>query len=112
MKSWIYVTAGTIAVICLAGGSKPTAVTTEQRAIQRAEQVQATALASLKRSLRDADSARFDGVRYVSTPAGEAVCGVVNARNGFGGFVGWRPFVVSGEGVEINSAPAFRKYCL
>lgn len=40
-------------------------------------------------SLRDPESARFTGTRVVRTPEGkDALCGMVNAKNGFGGYTG------------------------
>lgn len=110
LNKWMITGACVGAVLYIAAPGTGTS-TTEQRAAQRADQVQAAALASLKRSLRDADSAKIEGVRYVSAEAGEAVCGLVNAKNGFGAYIGWRPFVVNDQGVLMNSAPAWRKYC-
>lgn len=47
--------------------------------------------------LRDPDSAEFRNVGYYSGgPEGAAVCGEVNAKNGFGGFTGFERFVAMG----------------
>lgn len=43
-------------------------------------------------SARDPDSVKFDGLMHVVRP-GEIVCGKVNARNGFGGYTGFRAFI-------------------
>jgi len=54
--------------------------------------------AAVRAQLRDLDSARFSSVQVVdfpssdNVPAGKAVCGQVNAKNGFGGYVGDRRF--------------------
>lgn len=62
--------------------------TAEQRAISRAE-------ASIKGQLKDPESATF---RNVSVPEGAGVvmyvCGEVNAKNSFGGYVGYKRFYV------------------
>jgi len=46
----------------------------------------------IRRDLRDPESARFRDVRR-NTEKG-AVCGYVNAKNGYGGYVGEAPFIV------------------
>lgn len=65
--------------------------------IQQAEAVLAT-------KLKDGASARFlDVVRVPSKSGGVGtVCGWVNAKNSFGGYVGYKPFVVSGSTVMIR----------
>lgn len=40
--------------------------------------------------LRDADSAKFRNVRVIGPT--HFVCGDINAKNGMGGYVGWRRF--------------------
>lgn len=68
-------------------------------------------------SLRDPDSAQFrevqyiaDAVGFVATPGGgeitrgPAVCGFFNARNAYGGFAGYKRFVVWPlEGPTVNT---------
>lgn len=44
--------------------------------------------------LRDPSSAIFGDIRIVKRPRGTYACGLVNARNGFGGFTGMDQFVV------------------
>lgn len=48
--------------------------------------------------LRDPDSAKFGGAMI--GPRG-VVCGVVNAKNGFGGYTGMQPYFVNGEKVLL-----------
>lgn len=45
--------------------------------------------------LRDPASAQFRNVREVTTAAGKAVCGEINAKNAYGGYVGFQDFVVA-----------------
>ena len=45
--------------------------------------------------LRDAGSAHFRNLRKVNAIGFDLVCGEVNARNGFGGYVGFERFVVA-----------------
>jgi hypothetical protein len=58
----------------------------------------------LATKLKDGASARFLGVVHAPSKSGGAgiVCGWVNARNSFGGYVGYKPFVVSGDTVMIR----------
>jgi len=48
--------------------------------------------------LRDPDSAHFGAFTHAG---GDAVCGSVNAKNGFGGYSGLESFVYSGGAVTI-----------
>ena len=64
--------------------------------------------AAVVERLRDPDSARFDNVRI----SNGAVCGEVNARNGFGGYGEPMPFVgtVEPDGsvqLEMSEDPGF-----
>lgn len=53
--------------------------------------------------LRDPDSAKFD-VLYTSDKSGiVVVCGVVNAKNGFGGYAGDEEFIYAGRAVIMQS---------
>lgn len=54
---------------------------------------------TVRTRLRDPDSASFRSV-FV-TPNGLMVCGEVNAKNGFGGYVGYRAFLAVGDSVDI-----------
>jgi len=57
--------------------------------------------------LRDPDSAQFIGVHTVHRNGVKAVCGFVNARNGFGGMTGNEAFVVIGaNAIMAGSASA------
>jgi hypothetical protein len=63
----------------------------------------ATVRAAVLADLRDPDSARFGSM----TPGkSEAVCGTVNAKNGFGGFTGPTAFVWTPGRVVIYDDPA------
>lgn len=48
--------------------------------------------------LKDPDSAVFKDVWHVG--GGRALCGQVNAKNSYGGYSGFRPFVADFEGVS------------
>lgn len=43
--------------------------------------------------LKDPDSAKFNNVRLVKYLEGSVVCGEINAKNSYGGYVGYRQFV-------------------
>ncbi len=56
----------------------------------------------VKSLLKDPNSAEFKGVGIVINSKGEdAVCGEVNARNSYGGYVGFKKFVVLNEVATI-----------
>ena len=66
--------------------------------------------------LKDPASVRFGEVR-ISAPAsslggGTAVCGFVNARNGFGGYTGMAPFVYVAGSAELEGDPWFAQHHL
>lgn len=52
------------------------------------------AIATATKELRDPSSAQFKGLRLIHTSAArpEVICGYVNAKNGFGGYAGFKPF--------------------
>ena len=51
------------------------------------------AMLAVKNGLKDPDSATFRNVRTVGTPDGIVVCGEYNAKNSYGGYVGFNRFV-------------------
>ncbi|MBB6054453.1 MAG: hypothetical protein EOM46_21465 [Gammaproteobacteria bacterium] len=68
---------------------------------------------SVKSQLKDPDSAKF-GAFYVSTSG--AGCGVVNAKNSFGGYSGEKRFVSDGkiaiiEDSDTSFKEAWKKFC-
>jgi hypothetical protein len=48
-------------------------------------------------SLKDPDSAKFQWVPIVEDARSAAYCGLVNAKNSYGGYVGYYPFLVRVE---------------
>jgi hypothetical protein len=63
----------------------------------------AAAKRALGNQLKDSESARYEDVVAVSTKDdGRVVCGWVNAKNSYGGYVGFLPFYVAGEKVSIR----------
>ena len=63
-------------------------------------QVTASIVETVVRSLlKDPESARFGPIRK---GVGDAWCGSVNAKNGFGGYVGAERFVVSPSGLFVT----------
>jgi outer membrane murein-binding lipoprotein Lpp len=57
-----------------------------------------SAKAAVVRLLKDPDSAQFRDVAIVKSKAYTAVCGEINAKNGFGGYVGFQPFYALSDG--------------
>ncbi len=58
---------------------------------------------AVKRELRDPASAQFEDVRPCDKP--NAYSGRVNAKNEFGGYAGWTPFMyVEGKGAAVLNA--------
>lgn len=66
---------------------EPVALTAKQRgAIERA----------VKETLKDPDSAKFGDIRAGKSRTGSVnICGLVNARNGFGGYTGMQAFTAT-----------------
>jgi hypothetical protein len=58
------------------------------------------AQAKLGAQLKDPESARFTGL--VIAPGKGLVCGWVNAKNSYGGYVGYQPFFVMGDSAVIR----------
>lgn len=80
--------AGVIAAVLVAGGAAATWA--------RWYSPEARAMAIARAGLLDPDSAKFDRVHY--NAATGATCGLVNAKNRMGGYVGARLFIVSSSG--------------
>ena len=57
--------------------------------------------------LRDPESAQFREVREIkkSETREAAICGEVNAKNGYGGYVGFKKFYAAEDKVDIESDP-------
>jgi hypothetical protein len=52
-------------------------------------------------SLKDPSSAQFRNVQLVPYKDSHVICGEVNGKNSYGGYVGFRPFVASVTASEI-----------
>jgi hypothetical protein len=74
---------------------------TKARAQERNE---AAARAAVLSTLRDPASALFSGVRPGRDAADATICGLVNAKNGFGGYAGARRFIASQGKLVIDGA--------
>lgn len=72
---------------------------------QTANRMIAEAEVIIKNGLKDPDSAQFDKAHYT----GKAVCGLVNAKNGYGGYSGFKRYVVVGPLGAIEGTPQFEK---
>lgn len=85
---------------------KKAIVTLSQEQIDAAKKVVAD-------TLKDPESARFSDVYGIAgenaEPGKHAVCGRVNAKNSYGGYVGYRPFLVMGKHVLIGGDAAAAK---
>lgn len=57
------------------------------------EQATEKSLESVKRQLKDPESARFQNIRLSAYNGGLVLCGELNAKNSYGGYVGFRRFV-------------------
>ncbi|GEO83052.1 hypothetical protein ROR02_31830 [Pararhodospirillum oryzae] len=51
------------------------------------------AIDSLRDLMKDPESVRVKGVRVVDFAGGKVVCGEFNAKNGYGAYTGYKPFV-------------------
>jgi hypothetical protein len=61
--------------------------------------------AAIAGRMRDPSSAIYRNV--IATQAGTFFCGEVNARNGFGGYGEWVPFIAVGSSVYFPDSPIF-----
>ncbi|MBB4287409.1 hypothetical protein [Roseospira goensis] len=52
---------------------------------------------ALVKKLRDPESVQWRNIRIVDYAEGRLVCGEYNARNAFGGYVGFQPFASGGQ---------------
>ena len=98
MKIWILASA--VSAVWLAGctapkKAQPVAPTAQLVTADRAY-VDAS-LAKLRSSLKDPDSAKFYGIYAIQKPdqPRPSVCGFVNAKNSYGGYVGKTPFLAT-----------------
>jgi hypothetical protein len=58
----------------------------------------------VRASLKDPDSAKFQDLRVVDYAGGKVVCGEVNAKNSYGGYVGYKQFAAGIWNAEIYDA--------
>lgn len=56
------------------------------------------AMMAVRRLMKDPDSAKFRNVRTEGIPDGIVVCGEYNAKNSYGGYVGFNRFVAGISG--------------
>jgi len=56
---------------------------------------------AVKRTLKDPSSAEFTNLRIGAFEGGKLVCGNVNAKNSYGGYVGVKPFAASPSAAVI-----------
>jgi hypothetical protein len=57
----------------------------------------ADAKAAVAHELKDPESAQFRDLKQY----GDLICGEVNAKNSYGGYVGFEPFYTQGDTVEL-----------
>ncbi|HBP0911849.1 TPA: hypothetical protein L5599_003521 [Pseudomonas aeruginosa] len=84
--------------------AKPKATPTPRFTFQPTDQQIESAKAVITSMLKDPESARFSGITGVQvegTPSASAICGNVNAKNSYGGYVGSVPFMVFGDKGQI-----------
>lgn len=89
-------TAASISIMLLA-------LTLPAAASERAEVAAAKDVAA--RDLKDPTSAQFRNLRIAGTGDKATVCGEINGKNSYGGYVGFRKFVVAANTAIIEPAP-------
>ena len=72
------------------------AIAEEKAAIDRAEK-------AIRSLLKDPDSGKFTEAAFNKKTG--AVCGNVNAKNSYGGYVGFLPYIVTSSGTAMISPP-------
>ena len=69
------------------------------------------AQSKVKQEMKDPDSTKFQNLREINNSVGESVvCGEVNAKNSYGGYVGYHLFSYSPDGVVILNSPKDSDY--
>ena len=100
MKPIDYAAAAVLLAVCGASFGQP-----------NAEAMKRTLYAQVLEHLKDAPSARFDGMalRRSDDPPAVSLCGKVNSKNSYGGYVGFGGFVSTSTGVVAfeDSEPGF-----
>lgn len=76
--------------------------TTAQLKTKKESAVISSTKDAAKQNLKDPSSAQFRNVRIVSWGSQKLVCGEINAKNSYGGYVGFKRFVGSPTGVTIE----------
>lgn len=79
-----------VAFALMLGASTANASTPEQEAINQAK-------ARVSYNMKDPDSAKFRNVRAAQRGKNIMVCGEINAKNSYGAYAGFKPFLVWGE---------------
>lgn len=73
------------------------------------EQDKATQARAFKESLADPFSAQVDNVQVFAAPNGNRmICGKINAKNAFGGYIGFQTFEVVTAGGHDYTKPGVR----
>lgn len=81
----------------------PTVIDTARPAGPSDSDLRVAAQMAVEANLRDPGSAEFRNVVVVRGDSSTAVCGEVNAKNGFGGYTGYTSFVAIGRLVQIQT---------
>lgn len=58
---------------------------------------------NVKATLKDPSSAEFKDLLVYKTTGIPVVCGVVNAKNSFGGYTGWTAFISVGDTATVDN---------
>lgn len=100
-----YLIALVVSAVVLSVSTRPAYAQTDPR-IEAAESV-------AQEGLKDPGSVQFKNVAVKTNSLGvTAVCGEYNARNSFGGYVGFQPFGVVGSVVETHIVELERMGCM
>ncbi len=107
----IFALMGIVAFVASAGRA-PEAVANNAAAAARSNidaedsRLRSDAKEAVRANLRDPGSAEFRDVVVVRKPGSIAVCGEVNARNGFGGYTGFTQFMARDAKAALRSGPS------
>lgn len=99
MKAFLVVIASFVILGALMEGCDPE--TPEERAEKDARYAEivfkTNALESVRRLLKDPESAELRGASIMRSDGVEVVCGEVNSKNGFGAYTGYQYFISGGN---------------
>lgn len=71
-----------------------------------------TAMGAVRDKMKDPGSVQFRNVKSLKYNGGVLLCGEFNAKNGYGAYTGYQPFIAGGMGVLMPSDSSAAVYVI